>query len=79
MKARPIEEYTEDMGAVLWWSFPIVEPPYCGSPNDCGHTVEMRHYVGGDGEVKTVRTYVGGWTGYHTHFTTFEVPDDQAR
>jgi hypothetical protein len=32
--ARPDNEYHEDMGAVLWWCFPIDEPPYCGSPLD---------------------------------------------
>ena len=33
-KARPITEYHEDHGAVLWWTFPIDEPPYCGQPTD---------------------------------------------
>jgi hypothetical protein len=33
-EARPEDEYHEDMGAVLWWRFPIDEPPYCGSPLD---------------------------------------------
>ncbi len=30
--ARPIDEWHEDYGDVLWWIFPIAEPPYCGSP-----------------------------------------------
>lgn len=30
---RPIEEYHEDLGNVLWWTYPICEPPYYGSPN----------------------------------------------
>lgn len=30
--ARPLSEYHEDMGPVLWWTFPIQEPPYVGSP-----------------------------------------------
>jgi len=33
-KARPLADYHEDFGAVLWWKFPIAEPPYVGSPND---------------------------------------------
>lgn len=33
-EARPIDEWHEDIGAVLWWEFPISEPPYCGSPLD---------------------------------------------
>ena len=32
--ARPIEEWNEDFGDVLWWKFPIEEPPYVGSPLD---------------------------------------------
>ena len=30
--ARSIEEWHEDYGVALWWTFPIEEPPYCGSP-----------------------------------------------
>lgn len=30
--ARPLEEWHEDCGDVLWWKFPIEEPPYVGSP-----------------------------------------------
>lgn len=32
--ARPGEEYHEDMGNMLWWRFPIDEPPYAGMPGD---------------------------------------------
>lgn len=31
-KARPLAEWHEDIGNVLWWRFPIVEPPYVGMP-----------------------------------------------
>lgn len=31
-RPRPLEEWHEDYGPVLWWAFPVVEPPYCGSP-----------------------------------------------
>lgn len=34
VSARPASEYHEDHGAVLWWTFPINEPPYCGQPSD---------------------------------------------
>lgn len=74
-RPRPLSEWSEERGAVLWWRFPIDEPPYVGTPNDCGQTVEMRHYVGGAGEVKTTRTDVGGWPGYHTHWTPIALPD----
>jgi hypothetical protein len=29
-----LDEYHEDYGDVLWWSFPIVESPYVGCPMD---------------------------------------------
>ena len=31
---RPLEEWSEAYGDVLWWKFPIEEPPYVGSPLD---------------------------------------------
>lgn len=33
-KPRPLEEWGEDYGDVLWWALPIEEPPYVGSPLD---------------------------------------------
>jgi len=75
---RPLAEYREDMGPVLWWKFPIEEPPYVGTPSDLGFSVYVdvtlsRQY---DGEVEPdnndlppKRFTVGGWPGYHTHFT----------
>ena len=32
--ARPLSEWHEDHGDKLWWKFPVVEAPYCGSPLD---------------------------------------------
>ena len=32
--AQPLVEWCEDIGCVLWWKFPVDEPPYCGSPLD---------------------------------------------
>lgn len=64
---RPISEYHEDMGPVLWWKFPIDEPPYVGTPMDLGHTVEVS--VQAVGVDKMMRANVGAWPGYHTHFT----------
>jgi hypothetical protein len=31
---RPLSDWHEDDGDVLWWFFPISEPPYVGSPFD---------------------------------------------
>lgn len=33
-RVRPLSEWHEDEGPVLWWSFPIEEAPYAGSPLD---------------------------------------------
>jgi len=30
--AHKLDEWHEAIGDVLWWKFPIDEPPYCGSP-----------------------------------------------
>lgn len=37
--ARPLEEWHEETGPVLWWRFPVEEAPWCGTPNsdDCPH------------------------------------------
>jgi hypothetical protein len=31
---RPIADWHEDVGPLLWWTFPHGEPPYVGSPDD---------------------------------------------
>lgn len=77
---RPESEWSEEMGPVLWWKFPIEEEPYVGGPNDCGKEVlittevytiimgsteRVRPYQGAPGQ----RLSVGGWPGYHTHWT----------
>lgn len=31
---RPLDEWHEDFGPKLWWTFPVQEEPYCGGPND---------------------------------------------
>jgi hypothetical protein len=31
---RPLAEWHEDLGPMLWWFFPIEEPPYVGGPLD---------------------------------------------
>lgn len=76
LKPRPIAEYHEDMGPVLWWKFPIDESPYVGGPNDLGHTVESEMILRRHGKreiKKQIRAQVGGWPGYHTHFTALPI------
>lgn len=74
---KHIDEWSEEDGPVLWWKFPIDEPPYCGTPLDCGHTVEIvtRFMSGGKVVEKTTRHNIGGWPGYHTHWTYFDLPN----
>jgi len=45
MNARPFEEYRDDFGPVLWWKFPVREPPYVGTPNDLGWPGDHTHWT----------------------------------
>lgn len=61
---RPHHEWCEEDGNVLWWLWPIEQPPYVGTPLDLGYTVEgdidLASSCGSTGEAK-VRINVGGW------------------
>ena len=66
-RANPLSDWHEDIGPVLWWRFPVQEPPYVGTPWDAGRAVEVTIR-------DSVRDYkyienIGGWPGYHTHWT----------
>ena len=65
--AKMLSEWHEDDGPVLWWRFPVTEPPYVGTPNDDGRPVEVviRDSVR---DYKYI-THIGGWPRYHTHWT----------
>jgi hypothetical protein len=67
-RAHPLSEWTEEDGDVLWWKFPIEEAPYVGSPACLGHTVEVWTQDAPEPRV-VMRGTVGGWPGYHTHWT----------
>lgn len=74
---RPLSEYHEDMGTVLWWKLPITEPPWVGTPNDLGHTVQIEVTSLTSERVKfqprrsSKHNFdVGGWIPrYYTHWT----------
>ncbi|WP_375282953.1 hypothetical protein [Sphingobium yanoikuyae] len=38
---RPLHEWHEDIGDVLWWLWPIEQAPWVGSPTDIGRTVSF--------------------------------------
>lgn len=79
MKPRPLSEWHEEIGDVLWWKFPITEAPYVGSPLDCGFSIKLEMRIGtseGIEHTPSIRTFdVGGWPGYHTHWTPIEMPE----
>lgn len=75
---RPISEWHEDIGPVLWWKFPIEEPPYVGTPLDLGQEVLLQASVPLD-QTPNTQTFagtfmVGGFPGYHTHWTPIPIP-----
>jgi len=44
---RPFDDWHEDIGNVLWWSFPISEPPFSGTPHDDDYPFDFDdHSVG---------------------------------
>lgn len=42
---RKKDDWEEDFGAVLWWKFPIVEPPYVGTPLDDDFPAYVTHWT----------------------------------
>lgn len=64
VKPRPAHEWHEDIGNVLWWLWPIEQPPYVGTPLDLGYTLEAQfEVVASDGAFAGAkeRFHVGGW------------------
>ena len=43
--ARPLDEYHEDLGPVLWWTLPVREPPYVGTTLDIGFPDGLTHFT----------------------------------
>lgn len=64
-KPRPLHEWVEDYGDVLWHLWPIEQPPYVGSPLDLGRTVSFDITVQIGIDVYEVRPTkigdTGGW------------------
>lgn len=64
---RPLEDWSENDGNVVWWTWRdgewLGEPAYIGTPLDIGQGVAVS--VGNNDFV----AHVGGWPGYHTHWT----------
>ena len=43
--AKPFASWGEDDGPVLWWKFPVEEPPYVGSPLDDDFPEYVTHWT----------------------------------
>lgn len=71
--ARPLSEWHEDDGPVLWWKLPINETPYVGTPLDQGREILIQ-IVGADEPLLKTGFKVGGWPGYHTHWSVIPIP-----
>ncbi len=70
--ARPLAEWREEMGDVMWWWFnedgQVAEAPWVGSPSDLGIATSITVQTAlGAPQVHTV--YIGGWADIYTHFT----------
>lgn len=84
-RPRPLDEWHEDIGAALWWYIKdgkVQEAPWVGTPLALGVTVEAHTTTRiitqldqeHDPDPVIHRTNVGGWPGYHTHWTPLPVP-----
>ena len=66
----PASWWAEEDGDVLWWCWRdgqwLAEAPYVGSPLCMGYTVELHAR---DAQRHMHRMHIGGWPGYHTHWT----------
>lgn len=65
---KTLDEWHEDVGDVVWWALGpdgkwLGEPAYIGSPLDLGR--DVRWTV----EDQEFTVTLGGWPGYHTHWT----------
>lgn len=68
---RTLEEWDESHGDVLWWYFEhgqVCEAPHVGRPDDLGFPIAIE-ITTPTGEPKVFTHLVGGWPGYHTHWT----------
>jgi len=57
----PASKWHEDDGSVIWWRFPICEPPYVGGPLDLGFAVGAKLFNQFGDVISTVQADVGGW------------------
>jgi len=44
-RLHALADWSEADGPVLWWHFPVVEPPYAGTPLDRDYTGGHTHWT----------------------------------
>ena len=44
-EAKPLSEWHEDTGNVTWWAFPVMEPPWIGTPGDSDWPGHHTHWT----------------------------------
>jgi len=44
-EAKPLAEWHEDTGNVTWWAFPVMEPPWIGTPGDSDWPGHHTHWT----------------------------------
>jgi hypothetical protein len=70
--ARPLADWHDDDGPVLWWRFPVDGPPWIGTPlDDEWPVLRERH---GERAYAVVRAVDPGLPPYYTHWTPITVP-----
>lgn len=43
--ARPLADWRPEHGPVLWWAFPVQEPPWAGTPGDSDWPGHVTHWT----------------------------------
>lgn len=70
-KVKGLEDWSENDGDVVWWTWRdgkwLGEPAYIGTPLDLGQTIEIELRLHSGEFIH--QHQVGGWPGYHTHWT----------
>ena len=82
VEAHLAEHWNEDIGDVLWWNFPVEEPPYCGTPLDECFPKHKTHFTTVDmpTEIEQLKRWVVKFNddddNYQNYYFNGWMPDD---
>ena len=82
VEARLAEHWHEDIGPVLWWNFPVEEPPYCGTPLDEHFPKYKTHFTTIDmpNEIEKPKRWVVRAGDYHsTYVDSLTITSEKSR